>query len=110
MKRHTIIGERIISAAPALARVARFVRSTHERWDGAGYPDGLERDGIPLIARIVAVSDAYDAMISDRPYRERWESERALEELRRCAGSQFDPDVVEAFSTIVEIATSSSRA
>ncbi len=69
MRRHTIIGERILGAAPALVPVAPIVRSSHERWDGAGYPDGLAGDDIPLGARVVGVCDAFDAMVSDRPYR-----------------------------------------
>jgi diguanylate cyclase (GGDEF)-like protein len=99
MRRHTIIGERILGAAPALAPVARLVRSTHERWDGGGYPDGLRGEDIPLGARIVAVCDAYDAMVSDRPYREPVPPAAALDELRRCAGTQFDPEVVDVFCT-----------
>ncbi len=97
MRRHTMIGERILSAAPALVPVARIVRSSHERWDGAGYPDGLAGDDIPIGARIVAVCDAYDAMVSDRPYRSARSPREALAELRGCAGTQFDPRVVDAF-------------
>ena len=102
MKRHTIIGERIILAAPALTRVARFVRSTHERFDGGGYPDGLAGDGIPLISRIVTVCDAYDAMVTTRSYREARDSASAVAELRRCSGTQFDPAVVDAFAQTLE--------
>jgi two-component system, cell cycle response regulator len=98
MRRHTLIGERILAVAPALVPVARLVRSSHERFDGDGYPDGLAGDEIPLGARIVAVCDAYDAMVSGRPYRRALTPDAALEELRRCAGSQFDPVVVEAFA------------
>jgi diguanylate cyclase (GGDEF)-like protein len=98
MKRHTIIGERILSAVPALVPVGRIVRSTHERWDGGGYPDGLRGEEIPLAARIIAVCDTFHAITTDRPYREGRSPEEALEELRRCAGSQFDPAVVEAFA------------
>ena len=68
MRRHTLIGERILAAAPALGAAARLVRSSHEAWDGSGYPDGLAGVEIPLGARIIAVCDAFDAMISDRPY------------------------------------------
>ena len=68
MRRHTLIGERILAAAPALAPVAELVRSSHERWDGGGYPDGLARHQIPLGARIITVCDAFDAMTHDRPY------------------------------------------
>ncbi len=97
MRRHTLIGERIIAAAPALETVARIVRSSHERWDGAGYPDAIVGEQIPLGARIVAVADAFDAMTSRRPYCEPRTETDALDELRRCASGQFDPVVVEAF-------------
>src|SRR5256885_6269329 len=97
IQRHTIIGERIIAAAPALTDVARLVRSSHERWDGTGYPDELAGQAIPLGARIVSACDAYDAMITDRPYQAAVDSESACAELRRCAGTQFDPGVVPAF-------------
>jgi len=97
IRRHTIIGERIVSAAPALSRVATLVRASHERWDGAGYPDGLAGEAIPLGARIVAVADAFDAMTAARPYSTPRTPHEALEELRRCAGAQFDPAVVVAF-------------
>jgi diguanylate cyclase (GGDEF)-like protein len=101
MKRHTIIGERIISAAPALTAVARLVRSSHERWDGSGYPDRLAGDAIPLGSRIVAVCDAFDAIVTDRAYRPRRTAKEALAELGRCAGAQFDPAVVAAFTAAV---------
>jgi two-component system, cell cycle response regulator len=97
IRRHPIIGERIIGAAPALRRVASLVRHSHERWDGSGYPDALAGADIPLGARIVAVADAFDAMTSPRPYSLPRTPAAALEELRRCAGTQFDPAVVEAF-------------
>jgi two-component system cell cycle response regulator len=97
VRRHTIIGERIILAAPALARVASLVRSSHERWDGAGYPDALAGDAIPVGARIVAVADAYAAMTAGRPYRPPRTADEALHELRREAGAQFDPAVVDAW-------------
>jgi diguanylate cyclase (GGDEF)-like protein len=98
MRRHTIIGERIVAAAPALGPVAALVRASHERFDGRGYPDGLAGEEIPLGARIVAVCDSFDAMVADRPYREPMSDAAALAELRRCAGSQFDPRVVDAFA------------
>jgi diguanylate cyclase (GGDEF)-like protein len=97
MRRHTIIGERIVSAAPALAEVALLVRSSHERHDGGGYPDRLAGDAIPIGARIISVCDAFDAMTADRSYRVAMTPQDALAELRRCAGTQFDPRVVEAF-------------
>jgi two-component system cell cycle response regulator len=78
------------------------VRSSHERFDGSGYPDGLAGPSIPLGARIVAVCDAFDAMTCDRPHRPRRGHRAALAELQRCAGTQFDPDVVAAFTRVIE--------
>jgi two-component system cell cycle response regulator len=101
VRRHTLIGERIIASAPALVPVARLVRSSHERWDGEGYPDGLQGEEIPLGSRIVSVCDAFEAMIADRPYGERRSPAEALAELRRCAGTQFDPAVVAAFEVVL---------
>jgi two-component system, cell cycle response regulator len=95
--RHPVIGQRIILAAPALVRVATLVRSSHERWDGTGYPDRLAADAIPVGARIVAVADAFAAMIAGRPYRAARSPEEALAELQAAAGTQFDPDVVDAW-------------
>ncbi len=102
MRQHTVIGERILSAAPALRPVGRLVRSSHERWDGGGYPDGLAGEQIPLGSRIIAVCDAYDAIVSERSYdavRSPWE---ALAELRHQAGSPFDPRVVEVLCEHLE--------
>jgi HD-GYP domain-containing protein (c-di-GMP phosphodiesterase class II) len=101
MKRHTLIGERFLLSVPALRTVGKLVRSSHERWDGAGYPDGLAGEQIPLGARIISVCDAYDAMVTDRPYRKGTDSESALAELHRCAGTQFDPAVVKAFCAVM---------
>jgi two-component system, cell cycle response regulator len=98
IRRHTIIGERIVNAAPALAEVATLVRSSHERCDGGGYPDGLTGDAIPIGSRIISVCDAFDAMTSDRPYRLAMTPHDALAELQRCAGTQFDGEVVAAFA------------
>jgi diguanylate cyclase (GGDEF)-like protein/PAS domain S-box-containing protein len=97
MRRHTLIGESMLSAAPVLQHAARIVRSSHERFDGAGYPDGLSADRIPMASRIVFVCDAFHAMTSDRPYANGRSVETALAELQECAGSQFDPLVVKAF-------------
>ena len=102
MRRHTIIGERILLAAPALRPVARLVRASHERYDGSGYPDGLMGEDIPLGARVVAVCDAFDAMVSERPYRQRLSEAEALEQLVSCAGQQFDPAVVDVFVRVLE--------
>lgn len=102
MRQHTLIGERILEAAPSLADAAELVRASHEHFDGGGYPDGLVGDEIPLAARIVAVCDAYDAMTTSRPYRPAPMSPRgALAELRRSAGTQFDPAVVAVFERTV---------
>ena len=101
MRRHPLIGERILLEAPALRPVARLVRSSHERWDGGGYPDGLRGDEIPLGARVVAVCDAFEAMTTERPYRGPVTHSDAIAELRRCAGTQFDPIVVEAFCKVI---------
>jgi two-component system cell cycle response regulator len=101
MRRHTLIGERIIAAAPALGRAARLVRSSHEAFDGSGYPDGLAGNEIPLGARIIAICDAFDAMISLRPYSPPRTTEQALAELHRCSGTQFDPTVVHVFAQII---------
>ncbi len=95
MHQHTVLGERILSAAPALRPVARIVRATHERWDARGYPDGLSGEEIPLGARIIAACDAYDAMTTDRCYRRAIAHDDACEELRREAGRQFDAAVVD---------------
>jgi two-component system cell cycle response regulator len=97
MHRHTILGERILMAASALRPVARVVRSSHERFDGGGYPDGLKGEEIPLGARIIFVCDAYDAMTTDRAYSRAIAPAEAIAELRACAGTQFDSEVVEAF-------------
>jgi two-component system cell cycle response regulator len=102
IRRHTLVGERILSAAPALRPVARLVRSSHERWDGSGYPDGLAGEAIPLGARVIAVCDAFHAMTSDRVYQPPMAAADALGELRRFGGSQFDPRVVSVFIALRE--------
>src|SRR4051794_31390735 len=102
MRQHTILGERILNAAPAMRPVARIVRATHERWDGRGYPDGTAAEQIPLGARIVAVCDAYSAMIDKRPYASTRTHQDACRELRREAGRQFDAEIVEIFLAEVD--------
>jgi diguanylate cyclase (GGDEF)-like protein len=102
MRQHPIIGERMLDVAPALASVAKLVRASHERYDGTGYPDGLVGEQIPLGARIVSVCDAYHAMTSDRSYCPSLGVKQAMAELRRCAGTQFDPTVVEALCAELE--------
>ncbi len=96
MKEHPVIGERILRVLPGLGAVARIVRHEHERWDGGGYPDGLRGNDIPLGSRIIIVSDTYHAITSDRPYRAARPHSDAVEELTRCAGTQFDPTVTAA--------------
>lgn len=102
IRQHTIQGERILKqVGGALARVARYVRSSHEHYDGHGYPDGLAGESIPIESRIVTVCDAYSAMTTDRPYRAAMPVDEALEELRDRAGTQFDPQVVRALERVV---------
>jgi diguanylate cyclase (GGDEF)-like protein len=97
MRRHSIIGERILAGLPSLTRAASIVRSSHERWDGRGYPDCLAGEEIPLGARIIFVADAFCAMTEDRPYAQARSVESTRQELRACSGAQFDPAVVTAF-------------
>src|SRR5215207_2187612 len=101
IRQHTILGERIVSAARSLGPVGRLIRASHERWDGAGYPDGLAAEEIPLSARIIFACDAYDAITAERPYSPARGSETALEELRRESGSQFDPEVVASLERVL---------
>lgn len=107
MKKHSEIGFRIASSNPNLASIAKGILSHHERWDGAGYPMGLEGEAIPIIARIIAIVDAYDAMTNDRPYRKAHSKEYAIKELLKYAGKQFDPILVEHF---VKIASKEKKA
>ncbi|MGK2931993.1 MAG: bifunctional diguanylate cyclase/phosphohydrolase [Solirubrobacterales bacterium] len=102
MQQHTLIGERIISTSPALVPIATLVRSSHEHWDGTGYPDGLAGEDIPLGSRIIIACDAFDTMTSDRPYHTPKTESEAIAELRRCAGKQFDPRVVDALIAVLE--------
>ena len=109
MRRHTLIGERIAQGAPALVGVAGLIRSSHERWDGRGYPDGLAGEEIPLGAQILFVCDAFSAMTSDRCYQAGMTESEAIEELRRNAGTQFAPAVVAAFLALPDRATRRAR-
>lgn len=100
MRKHSAMGYRILAQVPYLRPAARVVLAHHERWDGDGYPRRLKGESIPLGARIFALADTYDAIVSDRPYRKGKSPDEALQEILRCAGTQFDPKVVEAFEAV----------
>lgn len=100
IEQHPVIGAKILAGIPALSQVTKIVRHHHARWDGTGYPEPLAGNEIPLGARIIAVADSFQAMTSDRTYRAGMLATVALVELKRCAGTQFDPDVVAAFAAI----------
>ena len=102
MREHPAIGAQIVSPIRFLAGAVEIVQTHHERWDGLGYPQGLRGEEIPLAARIFAIADSFDAMTSDRPYRAAMPLERALEEIRAGAGTQFDPDVATAFLELLD--------
>jgi HD-GYP domain-containing protein (c-di-GMP phosphodiesterase class II) len=102
MRQHPIVGERIIAGTPGLSHLAPAMRAEHERWDGSGYPDGLAGEQIPLASRVTLACDALHAMTSDRPYRSAMTLQRARQELRASAGSQFDPHVIKALLAEIE--------
>jgi HD-GYP domain-containing protein (c-di-GMP phosphodiesterase class II) len=103
MNTHTILGEEMLAQVGGLlGEVGQIVRSSHERWDGGGYPDRLAGEQIPVAARIVAACDAWSAMTTDRAYRKRLSRDEAIAELRACAGSQFDPRVVDVLVEVLE--------
>ena len=102
MEAHSVTGQKILERKPALLSIGPLVRSTHERWDGNGYPDRLKGSTIPLPSRIVSVCDAFDAITNPRPYRSPMTIDSALDELRRGSGTQFDPGVVEPFCALFE--------
>ncbi len=97
MKQHPVLGWLIVSAIPSLAETLPAIRHHHERWDGRGYPDGLAGEAIPLLGRLMAVADAFSAMTTDRPYRKGMAVTEAVRRLRECMGTQFDPDMAQAF-------------
>jgi HD-GYP domain-containing protein (c-di-GMP phosphodiesterase class II) len=100
MRKHPEIGYRIAMASPDLVHIAKYILYHHEKWDGTGYPEGLIGEDIPLLSRIIAVADAYDAMTNDRPYRKAISKEEALKELIKNAGTQFDPYIVSVFVSL----------
>jgi HD-GYP domain-containing protein (c-di-GMP phosphodiesterase class II) len=102
MRQHPVTGERIIAGMPSLARLAPAIRAEHERWDGAGYPDGLAGNKIPIASRIVLACDAYHAMTSNRPYRNAMPKIHACAELEGGSGTQFDPTVLAALFDVLE--------
>lgn len=102
VRQHPVLGARVIEGIPGLERVGEFIRHHHERWDGTGYPDALRGDAIPLGSRIIAVVDAFDAMLSQRPYRRSRTLNEGIEELRRQTAKHFDPVVVAAFFGVLE--------
>jgi len=97
IKRHSDIGYRIINTSPEMSDIAQYVLFHHERYDGKGYPSGKRQEEIPLLARIIAVADSYDAMTNERPYKKVLNKDMAIEELAKCKGTQFDPDIVDIF-------------
>lgn len=101
MKKHPEVGYHIILSSPSMSKVADFILSHHEKWDGQGYPRGLQHEDIPLISRIIAVVDAYDVMVSERPYKRAMTRDMALKEIERCAGTQFDPVIATAFVKMI---------
>jgi putative nucleotidyltransferase with HDIG domain len=102
MRTHPLVGAHILSSIRFLREAVEVIRHHHERFDGSGYPDGLAGEEIPLAARIFAVVDAFDAMTSDRPYRRAMPPEEAIEEIVRCSGRHFDPEVVEPFLILAD--------
>ncbi len=102
MKRHSEIGYRIAISIPDLVPIADWIYKHHEWWNGTGYPLGLKGREIPVQCRILSIADAFDAMTSDRPYRKALPMEFALKELKKCSGTQFDPEFVEYFIEMIE--------
>ena len=102
MKQHTIKGYRIANASPELSSIADCILSHHEKWDGTGYPNKLKGEDIPLLARIISAVDSHDVMVHDRPYHRAMPEEDAIKELRRCAGTQFDPNIIVVFTRLLE--------
>jgi putative two-component system response regulator len=110
MKTHAALGSGLLSGtrSPVLEMGSVIAGSHHERWDGTGYPSGLAKETIPLAGRVVAVADVFDALTHDRPYKHAWSPARAIAEIERASGSQFDPRVVAAFLTLQDTAAGPS--
>ena len=101
IKKHPEIGFNIAHSSPQISHIANAVLSCHENWDGSGYPTRLSGDSIPIISSIILIVDAYDVMTNKRPYKEAISKQDAIKELKRCAGSQFDPVLVDKFISII---------
>jgi HD-GYP domain-containing protein (c-di-GMP phosphodiesterase class II) len=102
IKKHPEIGYRIAMATEEFAHVAEDILAHHEHWDGAGYPQGLKGEVIPLLARITAIADAYEVMSNGRPYKKAMSKNKIIAEFRKCSGAQFDPQLVEIFLSVLE--------
>ena len=101
IKKHPEIGSNIARSSPHLAHTANAILTHHEWWDGSGYPQGIKGGEIPITSRILTLVDAYDAMISGRPYKSKMNKEEVMVEIKRCSGNQFDPDIVKKFLNII---------
>lgn len=101
IKRHPEIGFNIAQASPQIIHIAKFILACHEHWDGSGYPKGLKGEPIPIASRVMFIADAYDVMTSERSYKKAMGKNAAIKELKRCAGTQFDPVLVEKFIEIL---------
>lgn len=102
MQQHTVKGYRIAKSSPELAEIADCILSHHEKWDGTGYPNGLKGEDIPLLARVISAVDSHDVMVHNRPYHTAMPEQAAIDELKACSGTQFDPHVVEVFTALLE--------
>jgi len=101
MKKHAERGYKIASSTEEFSVIAKYILHHHEKWDGTGYPNGLKGEEIPLFSRIIAIADAYDVMTHARPYSEPLPKKEALKEIKKCSGSQFDPEMVDEFVDLI---------